>query len=166
MRMMSSCRRRRRLGPHQDLTSNDSSTDSFFQLPLQIYLKAHRISPFYLTNTHIPHTMATQQAADAVKDGVQAVADKVSELTTSDNTTTTQPTLLKDEVTGEMVSKTELKKRQKAREKEAKKAEAAASRQAPPAPKRKAADDEAQLNPNVSRTVNGRDEVCYLTDIV
>lgn len=110
--------------------------------------------------------MATQQAADAVKDGVQAVADKVSELTTSDNTTTTQPTLLKDEVTGEMVSKTELKKRQKAREKEAKKAEAAASRQAPPAPKRKAADDEAQLNPNVSRTVNGRDEVCYLTDIV
>ncbi|KAF2171520.1 hypothetical protein M409DRAFT_18633 [Zasmidium cellare ATCC 36951] len=90
--------------------------------------------------------MAAQQAADAVKDGVQAVADKVSELTTSDNTT--QPNLLKDEVTGGMVSKTELKKRQKAREKEAKKAEAAASKQAPPAPKRKAADDEAQLNPN------------------
>lgn len=101
--------------------------------------------------------MAAQQAADAVKDGVQAVADKVSELTTSDNTT--QPNLLKDEVTGEMVSKTELKKRQKAREKEAKKAEAAASKQAPPAPKRKAADDEAQLNPNVSQTINGRCKV-------
>lgn len=94
--------------------------------------------------------MSAQSAADAVKDGVQAVADKVNEMTTSDNTT--QPNLLKDEVTGEMVSKTELKKRQKAREKEAKKAEAAANRQAPPAPRRRAgadADDEAQLNPNV-----------------
>lgn len=93
--------------------------------------------------------MAAQQTADAVKDAVQNVADKVSDMTTGDSP---QPNLLLDEVTGERVSKTELKKRQKQREKEAKKAEAASTRQAPPAPKKKApsaAEDESQLNPNV-----------------
>ncbi|KAJ3004328.1 hypothetical protein NUW54_g4868 [Trametes sanguinea] len=58
--------------------------------------------------------------------------------------------LHKDPVTGEMVSKTELKRREKAREREAKKAEKAAA--APPkpaaAPKSSAADEE-NLSPNV-----------------
>ena len=56
-----------------------------------------------------------------------------------------------DEVTGEKVSKSELKKRQKARETEKKKAEKAAT--APPkTEKKKAVSDEAnesELNPNV-----------------
>lgn len=60
--------------------------------------------------------------------------------------------LLLDEVTGEKVSKTELKKRQKLREKEAKKKEKEAA--APPKPaaakKTSAEDDEANLTPNVS----------------
>ncbi|KAJ5755763.1 hypothetical protein N7533_005306 [Penicillium manginii] len=58
--------------------------------------------------------------------------------------------LLLDEVTGEKVSKTELKKRQKLREKEAKKKEKEAA--APPKPaavkKTSAEDDEANLTPN------------------
>ena len=57
-----------------------------------------------------------------------------------------------DEVTGERVSKTELKKRMKQREKETKKAEKQTT--APPQPKRKAAsqeEEEGQLNANVSR---------------
>lgn len=73
--------------------------------------------------------------------GVQDVTDEVKNL-------------LLDEVTGERVSKTELKKRQKAREKDAKKAEREATRQAPPPPKKKAAsaeEDDAKLNPNVSQ---------------
>ncbi|KAK4635379.1 Lysine--tRNA ligase cla4 [Fulvia fulva] len=93
--------------------------------------------------------MAAQQAADAVKDAVHDVTNKVSELTTGATGESSQPNLVLDEVTGEKVSKTEFKKRQKAREKEAKKAEAAATRQAPPAAKKKAdAGDESQLNPN------------------
>lgn len=74
--------------------------------------------------------------------GVQDVTDEVKNL-------------LLDEVTGERVSKTELKKRQKAREKDAKKAEREATRQAPPPPKKKAAsaeEDDAKLNPNVSQS--------------
>ena len=58
-----------------------------------------------------------------------------------------------DEVTGERVSKTELKKRQKARDKEAKKAEKEASKQPPPPPKRKAVsqdEEESNLPANVS----------------
>ncbi|KAI9926845.1 hypothetical protein ASPWEDRAFT_72889 [Aspergillus wentii DTO 134E9] len=56
--------------------------------------------------------------------------------------------LLLDEVTGEKVSKTELKKRQKLREKEAKKKEKEAA--APPKAEKKtsAEDDEANLTPN------------------
>ncbi|KAF7191387.1 Lysine--tRNA ligase cla4 [Pseudocercospora fuligena] len=97
--------------------------------------------------------MSAQQAADAVKDAVSNVADKVSQLTTGEGSAAggTQPNLLKDDVTGEMVSKTELKKRQKQREKDAKKAERDANKTAPPASKRKAgaeAEDESQLNPN------------------
>ncbi|KAI5370644.1 Class II Aminoacyl-tRNA synthetase/Biotinyl protein ligase (BPL) and lipoyl protein ligase (LPL) [Septoria linicola] len=102
--------------------------------------------------------MAAEQAADAVKAAVQNVTEQVSSLTTGSSNNNgdanasagTQPNLSLDEVTGEMVSKSELKKRIKAREKEAKKA-AAPQRQAPPAGKKKAAtqeDEEAQLNPN------------------
>ena len=97
--------------------------------------------------------MATQQTADSVKDTVQNVADKVKDMSTSDGP---QPNLILDEATGERVSKTELKKRQKAREKEAKRAESSAARQPPPQSKRKAVSqdqDEANLNPNVSQDI-------------
>lgn len=59
--------------------------------------------------------------------------------------------LLLDEVTGEKVSKTELKRRQKLREKEAKKKEKEAA--APPKPTKKASaeEEEANLTPNVSK---------------
>lgn len=96
--------------------------------------------------------MATQKAADTVKDAVQNVADGVKNMTTSDGSP--QPNSILDEATGEYVSKTELKKRQKQREKSSKKAERESTRQAPPQPKRKAAsqeEDESQLNPNVSQ---------------
>lgn len=99
--------------------------------------------------------MSAQGVVDAVKDGVQQVADKLQEATVGDNTAAasneTKPQTLLDEVTGEYVSKSELKKRQKNRQKEVEKAKKDATRQAPPPPKKKAAaDDEAQLNPNVS----------------
>lgn len=59
-----------------------------------------------------------------------------------------------DEVTGERVSKSELKKRQKQREQEKKKAEkaaaAAAAGTAPAGKKKSAEDEESQLTPNVS----------------
>lgn len=57
--------------------------------------------------------------------------------------------LLLDEVTGEKVSKTELKKRQKLREREAKKKEREAA--APPKPEKKvsAEEEESNLSPNV-----------------
>lgn len=60
--------------------------------------------------------------------------------------------LLLDEVTGEKVSKTELKRRQKLREKEAKKKEKEAA--APPKPTKKASaeEEEANLTPNVGKT--------------
>lgn len=95
---------------------------------------------------------STQDAADALKESVQHVADKVQNLTTSDGSPA--PNQLLDEATGEYVSKSELKKRQKQREKEKQKAEREATRQAPPQPKRKAGsveEDEAKLNPNVSQ---------------
>ncbi|KAF9132076.1 lysyl-tRNA synthetase [Linnemannia schmuckeri] len=61
--------------------------------------------------------------------------------------------LYKDEVTGEMISKSELKKRLKNREKEAKKAEKAANAPAPAESAKKtkevsAAEEEENLNPN------------------
>lgn len=93
--------------------------------------------------------MSAQDAADTVREAVSDVTDRVSQLTTSDNT----PNLVLDEVTGESVSKSEFKKRQKQREKDAKKAEREATRQPPPQSKRKQNNDEAdeaQLNPNVS----------------
>lgn len=64
--------------------------------------------------------------------------------------------LLLDEVTGEKVSKTELKRRQKLREKEAKKKEKEAA--APPKPTKKASaeEEEANLTPNVSKTFANR----------
>jgi lysyl-tRNA synthetase, class II len=57
-----------------------------------------------------------------------------------------------DEVTGERVSKSELKKRQKQREQEAKKAAkaAAAPPKQPPKKKQNEEMDESNLNPNVS----------------
>lgn len=92
-----------------------------------------------------------QQAANAVKDAVQNVTEKVGELTTGTAAEGAATTYL-DEVTGERVSKSELKKRQKNRERDAKKAEKAANA-APPPQKKKAAgsaeEDEAKLNPNV-----------------
>jgi len=106
--------------------------------------------------------MSAQGVVDAVKDGVQQVADKLQNATVQDSTAAptttsevkpneTKPQTLLDEVTGEYVSKSELKKRQKQRQKDIQKAEKDATRQAPPAPKKKnAAEDEAQLNPNVS----------------
>ncbi|KAF4312520.1 putative lysyl-tRNA synthetase protein [Botryosphaeria dothidea] len=68
-----------------------------------------------------------------------------------------QQNLLLDEVTGERVSKTELKRRQKQREKDAKKAEKAAA--APPKPKKEKQESEEDLTPNQyfeirSRAVN------------
>lgn len=96
--------------------------------------------------------MAAQQAADAVKDAVQTVADGVQNMTTSENSGPEAGKLL-DEVTGEYVSKTELKKRQKQREKEKVKAEKEATKKPPPPPKRKAggaAEEEGELNANVS----------------
>lgn len=100
--------------------------------------------------------MSLQGAADAVKEGVQAVAEQLQTSTISDAAKPaaegSTPNLILDEATGEMVSKTELKKRQKAREKEAKKAEREAARPPPAVGKRKAGsaeEDEAKLNPNV-----------------
>nr|POF20147.1 lysine--trna ligase cla4 [Quercus suber] len=100
--------------------------------------------------------MAAQQAVDAVKDAVSNVADEVNQLTTGDSAnatpaaTSNAPNLQKDEVTGEMVSKSELKKRQKQREKDAQRAERESQRQPPPASKKKtsAGEDEEKLNPN------------------
>jgi hypothetical protein len=111
-----------------------------------IYLPTHRTSSSFY---QLQHIMAAQDAADTVKDVVSNVAERVSGLTTSDNT----PNLVLDEVTGESVSKSEFKKRQKQREKDAKKAERDATRQPPPQKKGKPAndaEDESQLNPNVS----------------
>lgn len=61
----------------------------------------------------------------------------------------TQPELLLDEVTGDRVSKSELKRRQKQRQKDAEKAQKLASRPAPVAKKANAEAEESQLNPNV-----------------
>ena len=93
------------------------------------------------------------QYNDTVKEAISNAADKVANLTTSDNT----PNLVLDEVTGESVSKSEFKKRVKQREKDAKKAEREATRVPPPQAKRKPAneaEDEGQLNPNVSHRQN------------
>ena len=103
--------------------------------------------------------MSAQGVVDAVKDGVNQVAEKLQGTNVEDSANTseakpaeTKPQTLLDEVTGEYVSKSELKKRQKQRQKDIEKAKKESTRQAPPAPKKKnAADDEAQLNPNVSR---------------
>lgn len=118
---------------------------------------------FLATTTKQIHTMSAQGVVDAVKDGVQQVAEQLQNATVQDSTAApttttdeakaneTKPQTLLDEVTGEYVSKSELKKRQKQRQKDIQRAEREATRQAPPAPKKKnAADDEAQLNPNVS----------------
>ncbi|KAI0784655.1 lysyl-tRNA synthetase [Abortiporus biennis] len=65
----------------------------------------------------------------------------------SEQPTATPANLHKDPVTGEMISKTELKRREKQREKDAKKAEKAAA--APPKPAANAATtNEDDLNPN------------------
>ena len=89
--------------------------------------------------------------ADTVKDAVEGVVDAVKSATIGESSTSTPggtaPNLVEDPETGEKVSKTELKKRQKAREVAKKKAEKAAA-----APKQatKKADkvDMSDLNPN------------------
>ncbi|KAK3114593.1 lysyl-tRNA synthetase [Teratosphaeriaceae sp. CCFEE 6253] len=92
---------------------------------------------------------SSQDGADASKASVQNVTDKVQEMSTSDNAAApSEPNKLLDEVTGEHVSKSELKKRQKQREKEKQKAEKEATRQPPPAAKRKVGPAEEDLNPN------------------
>ena len=83
----------------------------------------------------------------ADQDGVKVIADGVDKMSTA-------PNAILDEATGEYVSKTELKKRQKQREKDAKKSEREVTRQAPPPSKRKAAtqeEDESKLSANVSQ---------------
>lgn len=118
-----------------------------------------------LTFYQTQHNMASQAqaAADTVKEAVANAADKVAQLTTSDNT----PNLVLDELTGESVSKSEFKKRQKQRANEAKKAEREATRQPPPQAKRKPANDEAdeaQLNPNVSHNAHTSKKGRKVTD--
>jgi lysyl-tRNA synthetase, class II len=78
-----------------------------------------------------------------MSDTTGAAVDKVTEATAN---------LHLDEVTGERVSKSELKKRQKQRQQEEKKREKAAA--APPKAEKKtsAEQDEANLTPNVSGT--------------
>ncbi|KAK5142866.1 Protein kinase [Oleoguttula sp. CCFEE 6159] len=97
---------------------------------------------------------AAEQVAQGAQNAVQQVTDKVGELTAGSNageaassTTAAQQTYL-DDVTGEHVSKSELKKRKKQREKDDKKAEKAAA--APPKPVKKvsAEENEAELTPN------------------
>ncbi|KAK0249298.1 lysyl-tRNA synthetase [Friedmanniomyces endolithicus] len=90
-----------------------------------------------------------QRVAETAKESVQQVTDKVQEMTTADNAGAPGgPSQLLDEVTGEHVSKSELKKRQKQREKDKQKAEREATRQPPPAAKRKAGPVEEELNPH------------------
>ncbi|KAK0878607.1 lysyl-tRNA synthetase [Friedmanniomyces endolithicus] len=90
-----------------------------------------------------------QRVAETLKESVQQVTDKVQEMTTADNAGAAGgPSQLLDEVTGEHVSKSELKKRQKQREKDKQKAEREATRQPPPAAKRKAGPAEEELNPH------------------
>ncbi|KAK1057074.1 lysyl-tRNA synthetase [Friedmanniomyces endolithicus] len=90
-----------------------------------------------------------QRVAETLKESVQQVTDKVQEMTTADNAGAAGgPSQLLDEVTGEHVSKSELKKRQKQREKDKQKAEREATRQPPPAAKRKAGPVEEELNPH------------------
>lgn len=64
------------------------------------------------------------------------------------------PELHLDELTGERVSKTELKKRQKQRQKDAEKALRLASRPTPGAKKTNAESEEKELNPNVLNTIS------------
>lgn len=129
----------------------------FHHTPLQLQTTAQQSRSFASTpaNRKGP-TMSVQGAVDKAKDAVQAVTDKVQEVTVQDGAD--KPALLLDEVTGEQVSKTELKKRQKAREKEAKKAEKDASRPAPAVGKAKkntAEEDEGKLSPHVSSAALG-----------
>ncbi|KAF2760329.1 lysyl-tRNA synthetase [Pseudovirgaria hyperparasitica] len=97
--------------------------------------------------------------AESVKNAVEAVVSSVTG-NTGESAAEGAPKLLLDEVTGERVSKSELKKRQKQRENEKKKAEKAATAPPKPAAKKAAgAVNEADLNPNQyfeirSRTIN------------
>ncbi|KAF2417433.1 putative Lysyl-tRNA synthetase [Tothia fuscella] len=90
--------------------------------------------------------------AEQIKEAVQVVTDKVAGTTigsgSTDAAAQSQPNLQKDEETGEMVSKSELKKRTKARQAAAKKAEKAAAAPPPKAEKKKDKVDMSDLNPN------------------
>ncbi|KAF2716679.1 lysyl-tRNA synthetase [Polychaeton citri CBS 116435] len=107
--------------------------------------------------------MSAQGAADAVKDAVQTVTDKVKELTTAEGQQQggTVASSILDEETGEYVSKSEFKKRQKQREKTKKREADAANKQPPPASKKKhAAEEEEDVDPrlyfeNRCKTIKG-----------
>lgn len=91
----------------------------------------------------------TSQAPDASTSVTKSVADSAA----AGNNPAAAEKLHKDEATGEMVSKGELKRRQKQREKDAKKAEKAAAAPAPtekakPAAGKDAAAEEEELSPN------------------
>jgi hypothetical protein len=86
----------------------------------------------------------------------------------ADSASTAPPTadvanLHLDEVTGEKVSKSELKKRQKLRQKDAEKASRAAAAPPKAVKKTNAEADEKELNPNVGVFVTGRSETLKLT---
>ncbi|KAL8418214.1 hypothetical protein RB594_001719 [Gaeumannomyces avenae] len=69
-----------------------------------------------------------------------------------------------DEVTGEKISKTELKRRQKARQKADEKAKKAAAAPPKPAVAKKAAADEQELNPNQYFEMRSRETKAMLDD--
>ena len=88
------------------------------------------------------------------KSGIETIPHTSVKMSTAQ--TPPAPNLQLDEVTGEMVSKSELKKRQKARAAEAKKAEKAAAQ-----PQKEKSVKEvalADLNPNVSARVKWRSQ--------
>jgi lysyl-tRNA synthetase class 2 len=90
--------------------------------------------------------------ADTAKDAVQGVVDAVKNATIGESSSAgasgTTPNLVEDPETGEKISKTELKKRIKAREVAAKKAAKAAAAPKPAASKKAEGVDMSDLNPN------------------
>ena len=90
--------------------------------------------------------------ADTVKDAVEGIVDAAKNATIGESSASaaggTAPNLVEDPETGDKVSKTELKKRQKAREVAKKKAEKAAAAPKPAASKKTDKVDMSDLNPN------------------
>ncbi|ORY80961.1 hypothetical protein BCR37DRAFT_380839 [Protomyces lactucae-debilis] len=89
--------------------------------------------------------------ADQIKEAVAAVTDKVQALATGDKAPANEANLQLDEVTGEMVSKSEFKKRKKQRERDAEKAAKQAAKPPREAVKAKVEGQDAQgedISPN------------------